>query len=175
MSYHPNTAHRIASKAKAFGAWLSGCGAEVLEPTNEWEVVRFKSGDSTSIIYRNKVGGVRYTGDSELAWKAFSNGNAWRAKPPTSRRKSMSPMLRTIRKRDGDLCFFCQRPVSVENQSSEHLVPVTHGGPNHISNLFLAHKSCNASAGHLSAPEKIKIHVAAVLERNAILSKEPTS
>ena len=31
MSYHPNTAHRIASKAQAFGAWLSGCGAEVLE------------------------------------------------------------------------------------------------------------------------------------------------
>lgn len=83
----------------------------------------------------------------------------------------MTPMIRALRTRDGDLCFFCQRTVSQDNESAEHLVPVTHGGPNHISNLFLAHKGCNGQAGHLSAPEKIRIHVRAVIERNALLQE----
>lgn len=167
-----NTATRITAKLPTFRDWLSGCGAQVLEPTNEWEIVRFKAGDETSIIYRNKVGGVRYTGQAERAWRAFSNGLSWRAKPPTCRRKRMTPMVRTIRRRDGDLCFYCQCPVGEDNESVEHLVSVTHGGPNHISNLFLAHKGCNSQAGHLSAPEKIRMHVSAIIERNQKLNGE---
>lgn len=159
-----NTALRITKKVADFRDWLSGCGAQVLEPTNEWELVRFKTGDETSIIYRNKVGGVRYCGSAEIAWKSFSSGATWRAKAPTSRRKRMSPMIRSLRVRDGDLCFYCQKITSEDNQSVEHLVAITHGGPNHISNLFLAHKGCNAAAGHLSAPEKIRMHVMAVIE-----------
>lgn len=165
------TATRISAKLPSFRDWLAASGAQVLEPTNEWEIVRFKAGQETSIIYRNKSGAVRYCGAAEDAWKAFSNGSAWRATPPT-RRKRMTPMVRALRTRDGDLCFFCQRPVSEDNESAEHLVAVTHGGPNHISNMFLAHKGCNAQAGHLSAPEKIKIHVRAVIERNKRLEDE---
>lgn len=167
-----NTATRMLAKMTAFRDWLSGCGAQVLEPTNDWELVRFKAGDETSIIYRNKVGGVRYTGLAEPAWRAFSRGLAWRAKPPTIRKKRMSPMVRTIRARDGDLCFYCQRQVGADSESVEHLVAVTHGGPNHISNLFLAHKDCNAQAGHLSAPEKIRLHVQAVVSM-ATTKSEP--
>jgi hypothetical protein len=165
-----NTAFRITKKAKEFGDWLSGVGAQVLQPTNEWEVVRFKAGDTTSIIYRNKVGGVTYSGLAKEAWDAFCNGKAWRATPAT-RRKPMKPLIAALRKRDGDLCFYCQKEVGRENESAEHLVSITHGGPNHISNLFLAHQTCNAKAGHLSAPEKIKQHVYAVISNNGILMK----
>lgn len=166
-----NTATRILSKSIEFRSWLSGCGAEVLEPTNEWELIRFKSEGATSVIYRNSVGGVTYTGKAEEAYKAFKEGKPWRAKAPT-RRKKMSPKIRTVRQRDGDLCFYCQKFVSEDNESAEHLVSVTHGGPMHISNIFLAHKGCNARAGHLSAPEKIKVHVQAVIERNNKLREE---
>lgn len=164
-----NTAERIEKKLPQFRAWLSGCGAQVMEPTNEWELARFKSGDITSVIYRNKVGGVRFVGEAERAYHAFSHALSWRTEPASVNRKRMTPMVRSVRARDGDLCFYCQREVSRDNQSIEHLVSVAHRGPNHISNLFLAHKSCNAKAGHLSAPEKIKIHVEAVLmkEREA--------
>lgn len=51
--------------------------------------------------------------------------------------------------------------------SIEHLVPKAHGGPTHLSNLFLAHKSCNAKAGHLSASEKLKIRDRAHQEKFA--------
>ena len=163
-----NTAMRITMKVKDFGDWLSGVGAQVLEPTNEWEVMRFKAGDVTSVIYRNKVGGVTHSGVSKEAWEAFCTGKAWRAMPAT-RRKRMSPVIKTLRKRDGDLCFFCNKKVGQENESVEHLIAITHGGTNHISNLLLAHRTCNANAGHLSAMEKIKIHVHAVIQDNGIL------
>lgn len=167
-----NTATRLIKKAVEFRDWLAGCGAQVLEPTNEWELVRFKAGAQTSIIYRNKIGGIRFCGVAEEAWRAFQSGSAWRAAPPTRRRR-MSPMIRALRTRDGNLCFYCQRTVSADNESVEHLVSVTHGGPNHISNLFLTHKGCNSSAGHLSAPEKIKIHVRAVNELDTARKAEP--
>jgi hypothetical protein len=157
-----NTATGILKKATAFRDWLSGAGAQVLEPTNEWELIRFKAGATTSIIYRNKVGGVTYSGAAKEAWDAFKSGAPWRAIRPTTRR-GMSPVIRTIRERDGDLCFYCQRTVGPDNESVEHLVSITHQGPNHISNLFLAHKGCNARAGHMSAPEKIRLHVQAVI------------
>ena len=158
-------AETVVAKAPKFIEWLTARGAQIIEPTNEWEVVRFRSGDVTSIVYRNARGRTRMTGDAPVAWEAFINGTSWRAIPATSRRKSMTSMIRTIIRRDGYLCFFCQRLVDVESASAEHLVPVTHGGPNHISNLVLAHQLCNQRAGHLSAAEKIRIHVAAVLNR----------
>jgi len=157
-------ASQIAKKVTSFRAWLTSAGAEVLEPTNEWEMVRFRSGGETSIIYRNAAGGVKYTGAADAAYKAFAGNKPWRALPATQRKRS-SPMIRAIRKRDGDLCFFCHEVVSEETESAEHLVSVTHGGPNHISNMFLAHKVCNAKAGHLSAPEKVKLSIKVALKR----------
>lgn len=161
------TETRITKKVKEFRTWLSGCGAQVLEPTSEWEIVRFKAGNETCVIYRNKIGRVTFSGVAEMAWDAFSTSTAWRAAPATRRRK-VSPQIAALRKRDGNLCFFCLGVVSEETESVEHLVSVTHGGPNHISNLFLAHKSCNAKAGHLSAPEKIQIHVKAAIAKEEL-------
>lgn len=47
-------AHHITRKGKAFRDWLSANGAQVLEPTNEWELIRFKSDTGTSVIYKDK-------------------------------------------------------------------------------------------------------------------------
>jgi len=152
-------------KLESFRQWLSANGAQVLQPTNEWEVARFKAGDLTSVIYKNKAGALSFSGDAEKVLDAFRSGKSWRAVPRTGKKKKSSPRLAAIRARDGGYCFFCLKPVLNEDESEEHLVPATHGGPNHISNLFLAHRRCNASAGHLSAPEKIAIHVNAILER----------
>ncbi len=154
---------RDASHWLRFGAWLTEHGAEVLAPTSEWEAARFRShGGQLSIVYRNKQEILTYTGLAEAAHRAFRFAKPWSAGAATKRRH-MGGIIPTIRKRDGDLCFFCQREVSEEDESKEHLVSLAHGGPNHISNLFLAHKTCNTEAGHLSAPEKIATHVRAAL------------
>lgn len=156
------TKKQITKQLQQFRNWLAANGAEVLEPTNEWEIVRFKTSNETCIIYCNKLGAATFSGARSLdAWESFKGGRSWRAMPATKRTKKSGPVIQAIRARDGGHCFFCLKPVSVEDESEEHLVPVTAGGPNHLSNKFLAHRVCNAKAGHLSAPEKIRMHVEA--------------
>lgn len=154
---------------KGFAAFLTAAGAQVLEPTNEWEQARFRTGQGVSIIYTNSSGRWSLTNEAPAAWEAYRQQKPWRGAEKTGGQIKGSVIARTLRKRDGDNCFFCSLPVSVEQESVEHLVPRTAGGPNHISNFFLAHRVCNANAGHLSAPEKIRIHVEACL-RLAITS-----
>lgn len=167
------TKNQITAKRKQFRDWLAANGAEVLEPTNEWELVRFKSGDGTGVIYFNAAGKVTFTGPAAEAWNAFKSAKQWRAVPATKRAKRSSPVMQAIRARDGGHCFYCLLPVTVEDESEEHLVPVTAGGPNHISNKFLAHKVCNQRAGHMSAPEKIRMHVEAHVK--AVISLRETA
>ncbi len=139
-----------------FMKWLGTKGAQVLQPTSVWEVCRYKTNSGTSIIYTNKGGRLRFTGDSLVAWTAYATGKPWRAIPATKRKLKSSPTCQALRVRDGDLCFYCHKPVEVEDESIEHLVSITHGGPDHLANMALAHRApCNSDAGHLSVMEKI--------------------
>lgn len=139
-------------------SWLSERGAEVLEPTNEYEVLRFKAANDTHIVYRGKSDKLTINTATRKILQTFVTNGAWRAQPATAR-KSVAPKIKTIRERDGDLCFFCGITVSDADASADHLVPITHKGPNHIGNLVLMHTLCNQRAGAMSAPEKIKAHV----------------
>ena len=156
---------QITSKLPQFRNWLAANGAQVLEPTNEWEITRFKAGDETGIIYTNAKGDVTFTGPASEAWQAFKGAHSWRAAPATKRREKSGPICRALRARDGGHCFFCLKPVTIKDESVEHLVPITSGGPDHIANKFLAHRVCNSDAGHLSAVEKIALHVEAHLKK----------
>ena len=152
------------TRVRNFLDWLSANGAQILKKTNPYEIVRFKAGGLTSIIYKNESGKrITFVGQAEEAYESFTSAESWRAQP-LLKGKRPSVAMQTVRTRDGDLCFFCQKEVA-DDGSLEHLVAVTHNGPEHISNMFLAHKLCNQKAGHLSAPEKIKIHVKTVKVR----------
>lgn len=164
MSAALNTLRR---NADAFKNWLTERGAEVMSPTNEWELIRFRDGSVTSVVYFRKSGEVTFTGSSRAAWDAFKSGNHWRSATPKTKRsgskKRRARYIETIRQRDGDLCFFCAQYVSEEDESVEHLVEVTAGGPDVLANMFLAHTDCNNRARNLSAAEKIaKYHQARV-------------
>lgn len=76
-----------------------------------------------------------------------------------SGRKKMEPLDRAIEERDGPTCFFCGDPFDEDEhrRTREHLVPVTAGGPTHISNLFHAGHRCNVQADALSVPEKLAL------------------
>lgn len=158
------TEQKFKKHVKVFADWLTARGAQVLQPTNEWEVCRFITNKGTSIIYRKKCGTLTFVGEAAKAYDAFLHSKEWRAAPATKRKAKSSPAIRTIRERDGDGCFFCHELVEVEDESVEHLVPITHGGPDHIANMVLAHKKpCNEKAGHLSVMEKIRLR-----EKNAL-------
>jgi len=153
------------NELERFSAWVSARGGEVLVPTNEWELVRFRGNGETSIIYTSKTGSRTFTGMAAATWEAFQKGDttfrlAGRSARPSqsSRRRTRSVIVATILKRDGDVCFYCGEPFGDGRpRTKEHLVGRTHGGPDHISNLFLSCEPCNVEAGHLSAPEKIRL------------------
>ena len=141
--------------AAKFRAFLTERGAEVLKPTSEWELIRFNCAAGVAIVYTDARGRTTFTGESLAAWNAFCSSGAWKAGVAKTRKKR-SPVVQTLLDRDGDCCFYCWKVMEPTDQSVEHLVPVVHGGPNHISKLALAHRHCNAAARHLSAMEKIR-------------------
>lgn len=147
-----------------FKAFLITRGAELLIPTNEWELLRFKIAGRVSVLYRDKRGNQTFTNDGENALKAFKSNKPWvvegKIKPI---RNKPSVEVRTLLERDGDRCFYCLGEMTPEQISKEHLLSRAHGGSNHISNLVLCHIACNNEAGHLSVMEKIKIREQAVL------------
>lgn len=158
------TAAKIEERLASFQGWLTMAGAELLTSTNQWEVLRFRDGDTTSIIYKNAKGRATFTGTALDAWNAYKAGAKWRTAAPKTKREHKNARDRsmvTIRKRDGDDCFFCAKFVKDDEESIEHLVDLTYGGPNHLANKFLAHIDCNNAAIGLSVTEKIARYCAA--------------
>ncbi|EIF30928.1 restriction endonuclease [Burkholderia sp. Ch1-1] len=154
------TLAQFTSRRAKFEAFLTERGAQILQPTNEWELLRFKTSRGTSVVYCNSKGGITPTGESDKAWAAFEKNAAWRGTPApkkrqTGREKTL-PIFNALIKRDGAECFYCGLATSEEDRSLEHLVPLAHGGPNHLSNFVLAHRKCNSDAGHMSVMEKIR-------------------
>ena len=142
-------------KIESFKKWLIARGAEVLEPTNEYEIVRFKANGKISVVYEGRRG-VSFVGESEQAYKAFTSKGKWTVDVQKAKRKNLSVIKRTLIERDGDKCFYCKKPLE-DDITVEHLLALCHGGKNHISNYVLSHKDCNSKVGHLSIMDKIKI------------------
>ena len=84
-------------------------------------------------------------------------GKRWLASV-THKRAPRQNVEAKLRKRDGDLCFFCGLPFTEENPPTlEHLLSIAHGGNNHLSNLVLAHGECNMKADSMPVIEKVKL------------------
>ncbi|WP_333571342.1 HNH endonuclease [Sphingomonas sp.] len=153
---------KLAAADKKFLARVTEAGGEVLAPTNPYEVMRFKTSLGVGVVYE-KANGQRTwnTEAAQVREHLAACGGSLAPVEVKGRRKGKGSVARLI-ERDGSACFFCGLALG-DDITVEHLVAVAHGGPNHISNLFLAHGECNRAAGHLSAPEKVAI----ALERRA--------
>jgi hypothetical protein len=154
---------QFEARREKFELWLAERGAEVLSPTNEWELLRFKTEKGTGIVYTNKRAELTWMGPAAEAYLAHVGNKSWRAVPKEQRRRKSSVVCQALRDRDGDDCFFCHLPVAIEEESPEHLVSITHGGPDHIANMALAHRVCNHQAGHLSLMGKIRMREEALV------------
>ncbi len=142
-------------KIAGISRWLKQRGADVLLPTNEWEVLRWKANDVTSVIYRNKKGQHTYTGDAQMAVDAWRGHGTYEIiRGP---RRKLTGMQKALLDRDGPDCFFCALALTDEDCTIEHLIPLSAGGPNHSSNLVLAHGACNVKAGSMSVAEKVRL------------------
>lgn len=56
-----------------------------------------------------------------------------------------------VYQRDGGLCGICGGEVARADQSIDHIVPLSKGGPHTYANLRLAHVNCNKRRGNRAA------------------------
>lgn len=56
-----------------------------------------------------------------------------------------------VYQRDGGLCGICGGGVTRSDQSIDHIVPLSKGGPHTYANLRLAHVNCNKRRGNRAA------------------------
>ena len=139
-----------------FKEWLTARGCEILVPTNSYEVLRFK-GKTVGVIYKDIRDRISsYFGEAKEAWDCYINNKTYRGAEKIKRIK-LPIRIMTLLKRDGRNCFYCDKEMQDEEITLEHLLSITHGGKNHISNLALAHRECNKLGSHKSIVEKVKL------------------
>lgn len=156
--YQPDDEKKVRRHLKKFEKFIHDRGGEILAPTSEWELVRFKTASSTGIIYRKANGAVTFFGGSKLAWECYLNDRSWTAGNKRKRsRGRQAIVIDSLIRRDGKACFYCGYDCDEETASVEHFVPLNAGGTDHMANKVLAHKSCNGQAGHLPVIEKVKL------------------
>jgi hypothetical protein len=146
-------------RLKNFIAWLRASGAEIYHVNPTHEAVRFIVDGRFGVLLKNKAGRINYAqGEARDAVRRFFDRSPLsdRLPPANSKWRKTEMIVSTLLQRDGDSCFYCGLPVGGD-ESVEHLLPRAHGGPDHISNLALAHSQCNARAGHLSIAEKVAL------------------
>lgn len=160
----------MAKDLRAFSKEIKAKGAEILGPTNPYEQLRFRTKYGVGVIYKSLRGRITWNAEAkQVRWHMNNEKGSLAPVRVVGRRKDKGT-VNALLNRDGDECFFCGKPLG-DNVTVEHLVAVAHGGPNHISNLFLAHFECNSEAGHMSAPAKVQL----ALKKRLAASAETSS
>jgi hypothetical protein len=147
----------MLTQISAFKNWLREHGCEIQEPSNEYELVRFRSAIGVGVLYTGKRGlscNVPFVVD---AVQLFLARQQWEAGKIAPKKRSPSPKRKKeLLARDGDTCFYCGLLLE-SDITEEHLVSVSQGGYNRLDNIVLAHFECNRLAGHMSLVQKIHL------------------
>lgn len=145
-----------------FKTWLGKRGAVVVAPTNEWEMVRFRTTNGVSVIYTNKRGYLTFTGESEKAYEAYKNNKPWKA--VNRKRQVLKQKKARLASRDGGKrCFCCLTPRGFDELTIEHLLSFSHGGTDNDNNLCLLDDECQKLLGNLPVVKKIEL----IMQRRA--------
>ncbi len=146
------------SKVKRFKNWLTTNGAELLQPTNPYELVRFIAQGGTHIVYTKKNGSITVSGFAKQCLTAWQSGkNLDMGFTKTKRKSSYSKYKAPLLSRDGNKCFYCGEEMDQDDMSVEHLISISHGGLNKLTNMALTHEDCNQKAGSKPLVEKLKL------------------
>lgn len=134
--------------------WLKSQGCEILPPTNDYEELRFK-GKNVGVVYSTGNVANEYTRKMLVC---FRQNKKWDGAPISTGRKSYVKQKIALVERDGRNCFYCGKLIG-EDITVEHLIPLTSGGTNLLSNMVLAHEKCNKEMGFKPLNEKVKLAI----------------
>lgn len=146
-------------RLEEFAEWIVSCGGVTLSPTNEWEVLRYKTTDNkTGVIYRNKRGEQSFTPQSGGDYKRFlaETGLAKTKRVDRLKADKNAKLKAMLRERDGGkTCCYCGQ--FMDKPTLEHFHAIAKHGTNHPDNCALACEPCNIAAGNLPIIEKIHL------------------
>lgn len=140
-----------------FATWLTKRGAVVVAPTNQWEVMRFRTVNGVSVVYTNKNGHLTFTGESEKAYNAYKNNTAWKA--VDRKRQVLKQKKAKLAARDGKRCFVHGDKLGFDELTIEHILSFSHGGTDNDNNLILVCEEANKMLGNLPVSKKIELIV----------------
>jgi hypothetical protein len=156
-------------KVADFAAWLAEQGAEIGQPTNPYELIRYRAfwqGSAkavTHIVYTKENGLLTYMGGARAHYQAMLDGEPLpdtQEEADTAKRANRVRASRSIRerllKRDGGDCWFCGEQMG-DDCTIEHLIPRAAGGTNSLVNLALAHRLCNQKAEDWPLARKLEL------------------
>lgn len=131
-------------------------GAAIIDPTNPYEVMRYKmNGSGVVVIYRKGNGDLNVPDAARDHLKCFEQGRAIeRKKRPDKQHKD--GLVGRLLDRDGQDCCICGKDLG-EDITIEHWVSIKDGGNNSLANLGLAHEACNRLVDSNPVSEKVKI------------------
>ena len=138
-----------------FKQWLIDRGCEILPPTNEYEILRFK-GRQTGVFYSSGKTSNTYSNEAYIAFKTKKHWNGGIVK--TGRQQSYKKEKIHLLERDGADCFLCGKPL-LEDITLEHLIALSSGGKNEISNMVLMHEKCNHQVKNIPISDKVKLAI----------------
>ena len=141
---------------KSFEDWIVQNGGEVLDPTSQWELVRYKTPhDGLCVVYQNAKGGIKFNGVTKEHYNLFTNGRPIIIHKRSSIAKVKKSIRQALSERDGACCWYCQIGADETDMTLEHVVGINSGGPNHMNNYALACEPCNRVVGDLPVVEKV--------------------
>ena len=141
----------------AFEKWLVAGGAKIVPALRDCELLRFKHGKAKGVLVVTKNGAWKPSEKASKYLRLFEHASP--LPPPTSTSKSVrrrEARVQALLIRDGSDCFYCGGDLG-DDRSIEHLVSKCHSGPEHLSNLCLAHSKCNLLAGNMPVVAKIRL------------------
>lgn len=147
---------RLNSKQiQTFTGWLNEQGADILAPTSEYELLRFRCRHGTGVIYTGRRGQSTNGAIVDDAIRCWQKQRPWDGKGERTSAggKSLKPKLLL---RDGPACFYCGEEFEPAELTVEHLLSRAHGGPNRLTNTVLACRPCNEAVGCMTLPEKVR-------------------
>jgi uncharacterized protein (TIGR02646 family) len=73
----------------------------------------------------------------------------------TNREKRLDKKLRLLKKQH-DRCIYCQKLLTLDDSTFEHIQAKSKGGTNSLQNLVISCRPCNLNVGNASVAEKMR-------------------
>jgi 5-methylcytosine-specific restriction endonuclease McrA len=138
----------LRKAAEDRGAILKDCGGGHFQIRGRLLVNYYPLSRKCSAYVAGTTHGKGHISPKEAVAMAFEQPPIARDDKKGSRSSNSRKKRIALIRRNGNRCHWCQRELTVDTSSIEHIVPLARGGLDNANNRVLACKPCNHGRGH---------------------------